>query len=401
MKPRKIVIAYSGGLDTSAAVHFLKNYFKCEIHAYCADLGQNEDWDKVEKRAFKAGADSYKKENLQDHFINDFVFEALKGNGAYENNYLLGTPLARPAIVEGMIKYAHEIGADSLSHGCTTKGNDQIRFELGAILLDSNLKQISPWRIWPFKSREDLQEYCNQNNIEVLQNKDDLLSHDENLVHYTTEGEYLEYLENSLNWKNAKWITCPEKAPNEIEKIKITFEKGIPKQIDRKNYSSVELIKTLNQIGGRNGVGMQDIIENRINGMKVRGIFENPALIILHKAHRHLECTVLNNEVQRIKESLTNTYGDIIYRGLWFSEERKVIQALINKSQDFVSGEVEISMIKGYVYASAVSSTYSLYSRNLVTLHKGDDYDQTDSKGFINTLSYRLLMESGRKKNMQ
>lgn len=400
MNPKKIVIAYSGGLDTTAAIHFLKNYYNCEVHAYCGDLGQKEDWDNVEERAYKAGATSYIRENLQEHFVKDFVFEALKGNATYENNYLIGTPLARPVIIEGMVKYAHKIGADALSHGCTTKGNDQVRFELGSILLDNSLKQISPWRIWPYKSREDLLKYCDENNIEILHSKEDLLSHDENLVHYTTEGEYLEFLENPFNWDHAKWVESPEKAPNKIEKVIINFEKGIPTGINGNNYSPVEIIEKLNLIGGRNGVGMQDIIENRINGMKVRGVFENPALVILNTSHKFLECAVLNRDVQNIKDSLINTYGDIIYKGLWFSDEREIIQALIDKSQKSVTGDIEMSLIKGYAYASSVKSNYTLYSRDQVTLHEGDDYDQNDSQGFINTLSYRLLMESKRNKKI-
>jgi len=401
MNPKKIVIAYSGGLDTTAAIHYLKNHFKCEVHAYCADLGQKEDWDNVEDRAYKAGADGYFKENLQEHFIKGFVFEALKGNAAYENNYLLGTPLARPAIVEGLVKYANSIGADTLSHGCTTKGNDQVRFELGTLILANSLKQVSPWRIWPYKSREDLLDYCSANNIEILHHKDDLLSHDENIVHYTTEGEYLEYLENPFDWHHAKWVTPPEQAPNKKEIVSIRFEKGIPVGINNMKCTPLEVIEKLNKIGGFNGVGMQDIIENRINGMKVRGVFENPALVILNIAHKFIECATLNSDVQRIKDSLIPTYGDIIYKGLWFSEERNVIQALMNKSQQYVTGEVDVALIKGYAYACAIRSDFTLYSRDQVTLHAGEDYNAEDSQGFINTLSYRLKMETIREAKLE
>jgi argininosuccinate synthase len=396
MKPKKIVLAFSGGLDTSAALHYLKKQFGCKVYAFCADVGQRDDWEDLKQRAYTAGAEEFYVADLKEHFINDFVFQALKANASYENHYLLGTPLARPVIVEGMVQYAHKIGADTLSHGCTPKGNDQIRFELSTILLDRNLSIIAPWRVWPFESREDLVEYCEKNKVPIIHSKDDILSHDENLVHFTTEGDYLEHLENAFLWKHACWITPPEDAPDAVEYVTISFKDGVPHAINEKENSPVSIITQLNEIGARNGVGMQDIIENRINGIKVRGIFENPALVILHKAHRQLECATMSGEVQKIRDMLIYEYGEILYKGLWFSEERKVIQALVDRSQRHVTGDVVISLYKGSAVASSIKSDYTLYSRDLVTLHKGLKFESSDAEGFIKTLSMRLHMEAER-----
>ena len=262
--------------------------------------------------------------------------------------------------------------------------------------MDRRLARIAPWRVWPFKSREDLVEYCEQNRVPIIHSKEDLLSHDENLVHYTTEGDYLERLENPFLWKHARWVTPPAEAPDSVEDVTISFKDGIPYAINGETCSPVALIEKLNEIGGRNGVGLQDIIENRLNGMKVRGIFENPALVILHKAHRQLECATMNGEVQKVRDLLVYEYGTILYKGLWFSEERQVIQALVDRSQRHVSGDVVVSLYKGSALAASVKSDYSLYSRDLVTLHKGVDFDSADAEGFIKTLSLRLHTEAER-----
>lgn len=396
ISPRHIVLAYSGGLDTSAALHFLKQHFQCRVSAYCANLGQREDWEKLEARARSAGADDFLADDLREHFIKDFVFPALKANAAYEDHYLLGTPLARPAIVEGLVRYARWLGADTLSHGCTPKGNDQIRFELSAILLDPSLQTVAPWRIWDLASREDLLAYCDTHGIAVQQHKADLFSHDENLVHLTTEGEYLEDIANPFQWRHASWITPPAKAPDRTERVAITFEAGEPVAVDGERLSPAGIIAKLNAVGAANGVGLQDIIENRINGMKVRGVFENPALVILHKAHRFLECATLGGEVQRVRNLLVAEYGQIVYKGLWFSEERKAIQALVDHSQRHVSGHVLVELYKGSCTAAAVKSERTLYSRDLVTLHRGVEFSGAEATGFVRTLGLRLRQEAER-----
>lgn len=397
IKPKHILLAYSGGLDTSAAVHFLKNQFQCRITAFCADLGQREDWHQLEKRALSAGADEFVLEDMKTTFVEDYVFPALKANATYERAYLLGTPLARPAVVRGLIQYARRSDVDCLAHGCTHKGNDQVRFEIAAKYLAPDLPMVAPWRIWTMKSREDLLAYCKSHGIQIVHCAEDLLSHDENLVHITSEGEYLEDPTNEFRWEDACWITPPTQAPNEVEKILIRFEQGVPVSLDGQEMSGVDLIRQLNATGGRNGVGMQDIIENRINGLKVRGIFENPGLFILQTAHQHLEKITLPESVERIRNSLIDVYGEIVYQGLWFSEERNMIQALIDRSQQYVSGDVLIALYKGTCKAVSVSSNYSLYRQNLVSLHEGDAISVEDAQGFLNTIGLRIVAEASRR----
>ncbi|WP_394838611.1 argininosuccinate synthase [Pendulispora rubella] len=400
MNPNHIVLAYSGGLDTSAALRFLKERFGCKVTAYCANLGQREDWKKLEQRAKAAGADVFYVDDVRGHFIENFVFPALKANAVYESHYLMGTPLARPVIVEGMIAYARREGGDALAHGCTPKGNDQVRFELSAILLDKSLPTIAPWRLWDLASREDLLQYCAKHDIPIQHSKEDLFSHDENLVHLTTEGEYLEEIENAFQWQHASWITPPTKAPDHVERVTIDFREGVPIAINGESLSPVDIVVKLNALGARNGVGLQDIIENRINGMKVRGVFENPALVVLHKAHRGLECATLSGEVARVRDLVVNEYSQIVYKGLWFAPERKAIQAMVDYSQRHVSGEVSIDLYKGSCTVAAVRSEHSLYSRDLVTLHRGVEFSGDDATGFLRTMALRYQIEGDRELRM-
>lgn len=399
MKPKHILLAYSGGLDTSTALHFLKRHFDCRVTAYCANLGQKEDWERMKRRAAIAGADELVIEDLRETFIGDFVFPALKANASYERDYLLGTPLARPAIVKGLIEYARKHDVDCLSHGCTQKGNDQVRFEMAAKILAPDLPTVAPWRIWSLQSREDLFAYCQQHGIPVESRPDNLLSHDENLVHITTEGDYLESVANAFDWRDANWITPPTQAPDAIETITLAFRRGVPVSVDGAALGPVELVERLNEAGARNGVGFQDIIENRINGLKVRGVFENPALTILHAAHRKLEKITLGRDVERLRNLVSDDYGDIVYRGLWFSDERLCLQALIDESQKYVSGDVKVQLYKGSCTPCAVESEQSLYSRELVTLHAGRAISGEDATGFLNTLGLRIGIEAARAGN--
>ncbi|AJX22490.1 argininosuccinate synthase [Burkholderia pseudomallei] len=399
MKPKHILLAYSGGLDTSTALHFLKRHFDCRVTAYCANLGQKEDWERMKRRAAIAGADELVIEDLRETFIGDFVFPALKANASYERDYLLGTPLARPAIVKGLIEYARKHDVDCLSHGCTQKGNDQVRFEMAAKILAPDLPTVAPWRIWSLQSREDLFAYCQQHGIPVESRPDNLLSHDENLVHITTEGDYLESVANAFDWRDANWITPPTQAPDAIETITLGFRRGVPVSVDGAALGPVELVERLNEAGARNGVGFQDIIENRINGLKVRGVFENPALTILHVAHRKLEKITLGRDVERLRNLVSDDYGDIVYRGLWFSDERLCLQALIDESQKYVSGDVKVQLYKGSCTPCAVESEQSLYSRELVTLHAGRAISGEDATGFLNTLGLRIGIEAARAGN--
>lgn len=399
MKPKHILLAYSGGLDTSTALHFLKRHFDCRVTAYCANLGQKEDWERMKRRAAIAGADELVIEDLRETFIGDFVFPALKANASYERDYLLGTPLARPAIVKGLIEYARKHDVDCLSHGCTQKGNDQVRFEMAAKILAPDLPTVAPWRIWSLQSREDLFAYCQQHGIPVESRPDNLLSHDENLVHITTEGDYLESVANAFDWRDANWITPPTQAPDAIETITLGFRRGVPVSVGGAALGPVELVERLNEAGARNGVGFQDIIENRINGLKVRGVFENPALTILHAAHRKLEKITLGRDVERLRNLVSDDYGDIVYRGLWFSDERLCLQALIDESQKYVSGDVKVQLYKGSCTPCAVESEQSLYSRELVTLHAGRAISGEDATGFLNTLGLRIGIEAARAGN--
>ncbi|TOY78520.1 argininosuccinate synthase [Burkholderia pseudomallei] len=399
MKPKHILLAYSGGLDTSTALHFLKRHFDCRVTAYCANLGQKEDWERMKRRAAIAGADELVIEDLRETFIGDFVFPALKANASYERDYLLGTPLARPAIVKGLIEYARKHDVDCLSHGCTQKGNDQVRFEMAAKILAPDLPTVAPWRIWSLQSREDLFAYCQQHGIPVESRPDNLLSHDENLVHITTEGDYLESVANAFDWRDANWITPPMQAPDAIETITLGFRRGVPVSVDGAALGPVELVERLNEAGARNGVGFQDIIENRINGLKVRGVFENPALTILHAAHRKLEKITLGRDVERLRNLVSDDYGDIVYRGLWFSDERLCLQALIDESQKYVSGDVKVQLYKGSCTPCAVESEQSLYSRELVTLHAGRAISGEDATGFLNTPGLRIGIEAARAGN--
>lgn len=399
MKPKHILLAYSGGLDTSTALHFLKRHFDCRVTAYCANLGQKEDWERMKRRAAIAGADELVIEDLRETFIGDFVFPALKANASYERDYLLGTPLARPAIVKGLIEYARKHDVDCLSHGCTQKGNDQVRFEMAAKILAPDLPTVAPWRIWSLQSREDLFAYCQQHGIPVESRPDNLLSHDENLVHITTEGDYLESVANAFDWRDANWITPPMQAPDAIETITLGFRRGVPVSVDGAALGPVELVERLNEAGARNGVGFQDIIENRINGLKVRGVFENPALTVLHAAHRKLEKITLGRDVERLRNLVSDDYGDIVYRGLWFSDERLCLQALIDESQKYVSGDVKVQLYKGSCTPCAVESEQSLYSRELVTLHAGRAISGEDATGFLNTLGLRIGIEAARAGN--
>ncbi len=346
-----------------------------------------------------AAADELVIEDLRETFIGDFVFPALKANASYERDYLLGTPLARPAIVKGLIEYARKHDVDCLSHGCTQKGNDQVRFEMAAKILAPDLPTVAPWRIWSLQSREDLFAYCQQHGIPVESRPDNLLSHDENLVHITTEGDYLESVANAFDWRDANWITPPTQAPDAIETITLGFRRGVPVSVDGAALGPVELVERLNEAGARNGVGFQDIIENRINGLKVRGVFENPALTILHAAHRKLEKITLGRDVERLRNLVSDDYGDIVYRGLWFSDERLCLQALIDESQKYVSGDVKVQLYKGSCTPCAVESEQSLYSRELVTLHAGRAVSGADATGVLNTLGLRIGIEAARAGN--
>lgn len=396
MTPKHILLAYSGGLDTSTVLHFLKQHFGCKVTAYCADLGQKENWDRMRERARIAGADDLIIDDLRETFISDFVFPALRANASYERDYLLGTPLARPAIVQGLVEYARKHDVDYLSHGCTQKGNDQVRFEMAAKILAPELPTIAPWRIWSLQSREDLFAYCQQHGVPVESSIDNLLSHDENLVHITTEGDYLENVGNEFKWTDANWLTPPTLAPDAVESVAISFRRGVPYAIDGVEIGPIDLIRRLNEIGARNGVGFQDIIENRINGLKVRGIFENPALTILHTAHRKLEKITLSRDIERLRNMVSDEYGDIVYRGLWFSDERKCLQALVDESQKYVTGVVDLQLYKGSCVATAVRSDASLYSRDYVTLHAGHSISGEDATGFLNTIGMRIGIEARR-----
>jgi argininosuccinate synthase len=398
---KKVVLAYSGGLDTSIILKWLQETYNCEVVTFTADLGQGEELEPARKKAEMFGIKDIRIEDLRGEFVRDFVFPMFRANTVYEGQYLLGTSIARPLIAKRLVEIAQETGADAISHGATGKGNDQVRFELTANALDPSIKVIAPWREWDLRSRTQLLEYAERNQIPIAKDKrgEAPFSVDANLLHTSSEGMVLEDPAVPAPDYVAQRTIDPEKAPNEPEIITIGYEKGDPISINGEKLSPAALLTKLNELGGKHGVGRLDLVENRFVGMKSRGLYETPGGSILLVAHRGIESITLDRGEAHLKDELMPKYAELIYNGFWFSPEREMLQALIDKSQEYVSGEVTVKLYKGSASVIARSSPNSLYSMDLVTFEEGAvAYDHKDAAGFIRLNGLRLKTWAARNK---
>ena len=398
---KKVVLAYSGGLDTSVIIPWLKEHYDdCEVIAACADVGQGEELEPVHDKALASGASKVYIVDLTKEFLEEYVWPTLKAGAVYEGKYLLGTSFARPVIAKALVDIAKSEGADAIAHGATGKGNDQVRFELTVKALAPNLQIIAPWREWDLDSRTAEIAYAKKHGIPVAtENK--TYSMDRNIWHLSHEGSDLEDPANEP--KNSMFlISCaPEDAPDAPEYVSISFEKGIPVAVNGEKMGAVELLTKLNEVGARNGVGIVDICENRLVGMKSRGVYENPGGSILYYAHRELEYLCLDRSTFHYKEGLAIRYGELVYDGMWFCQLREALAAFVDSTQETVTGEVRLKLYKGNIISAGAKSPYSLYSQEFVTFEHDDVYDQADATGFINLfglpLKVRALMQEGQK----
>lgn len=398
---KKVVLAYSGGLDTSVIVKWLQENYDCEVVTFTADIGQGEEVEPARAKAEALGVKQIYIDDLREEFVRDFVFPMFRANTIYEGEYLLGTSIARPLIAKRLIEIANEVGADAISHGATGKGNDQVRFELGAYALKPGIKVIAPWREWDLTSRETLMTYCEKHNIPVDFNKKKKspYSMDANLLHISYEGGVLENPWTEAEDDMWRWSVSPEAAPDVATYIDLTYEKGDAVAINGERLSPATILARLNELGGANGVGRLDIVENRYVGMKSRGCYETPGGTILLKAHRAIESITLDREVAHLKDSLMPRYAEMIYNGYWWSPERKMLQTAIDESQQFVNGEVRVKLYKGAVHVVGRRSADSLFDEKVATFE--DDagaYNQKDAEGFIklNALRMRIAANKGR-----
>lgn len=389
---KKIVLAYSGGLDTSVAIKWLRETYKAKVVAFCADLGQGEDLEEVRKKASRTGASKVYVEDLREEFVRDYVFPMLRANAVYEGSYLLGTSIARPLIAKKQIEIAAKEGAEAVAHGATGKGNDQVRFELTYYALNPGVKVIAPWREWPFDSRSSLIDYARKHRIPVPVTKEKPYSTDRNLLHISYEGGILED-----PWKEPPadmytMITPPEKAPDKPVYIEIGYDRGDPVSINNKKMSPAKMLSALNSIAGDNGIGKIDLVENRYVGIKSRGVYETPGGTVLHVAHRAVESLVLDREVLHLRDSLITRYAELVYYGYWFSAERLALQNLIDDIQKNVKGTVRLKLYKGNCTVVGRKSPNTLYNPELATFEKEEVYNQKDAEGFIKINALRLKL---------
>ena len=393
-KINKVVLAYSGGLDTSVILKWLIETYDCEVIAFSADLGQEEELDYLEEKALKTGAKAVYIDDLKETFVKDYVFPAFRANAVYESQYLLGTSLARPLIAKRQIEIAQIEGADAVSHGATGKGNDQVRFELSYLALNPDIKIIAPWREWTLNSRTSLMEFAKTRGIPVPTTLAKPYSSDRNLLHISYEGGVLEDPWQEPSEDMFTLTVSPENAPDKPEIIEITFKHGDPVAINGKKLSPANLLKELNRLGGRNGIGRTDIVENRFVGMKSRGVYETPGGVILRTAHIAIESITMDREVMHLRDSLIPKYSEIIYYGFWFSPEMKLLQDMIDQTQKNVSGVVRLELYKGNSRVLGRKSDRSLYSENFATFEKDSVFSQKDAEGFIRLNALRLRIQS-------
>lgn len=383
----KVILAYSGGLDTTAIIPWLKENYDYDVVCVCGNCGQAEELDGLEDRALSSGASKLYVEDLTDEFCDDFIMPCVKAHAVYENKYLLGTSMARPVIAKKLVEIARKEGATAICHGATGKGNDQIRFELGIKALAPDLKIIAAWRDpkWNMNSREEEIEYCRAHGINLPFSADSSYSRDRNLWHISHEGLELEDPANEPNYEHLLVLgVTPQKAPDEGEYITMTFEKGIPTSLNGKKMKVSEIITELNKLGGKHGIGIVDIVENRVVGMKSRGVYETPGGTILYEAHQQLEELILDRDTYALKADLGAKFAQVVYEGKWFTPLREAIQAFIDSTQQYVTGEVKMKLYKGNIIKAGTTSPYSLYNESIASFTTGDMYDHHDAEGFIN-----------------
>ncbi len=395
---KKVVLAYSGGLDTSIIIPWLKeNYDNCEVIAVSGDVGQGTELDGLEEKALKTGASKLYIEDLNDEFINDYVFPTVQAGAVYENRYLLGTSFARPIIAKRIAEIALKEGADAICHGCTGKGNDQVRFELAIKAFAPEMKIIAPWRIWDIKSRDEEIDYAEAHNIPLKINRETNYSKDKNLWHLSHEGLDLEDPANEPQYNKKGFLemgVSPEMAPDKPTYVTVSFEKGIPVAIDGVRMGGVDIVKKLNELGGANGIGLADLVENRLVGMKSRGVYETPGGTILYHAHEVLETICLDKETSRMKQHLGIKFADIVYNGQWFTPLREALSAFVTETQKTVTGDVKLKLYKGNIINAGVTSPYTLYDEEVATFDEDEVYDQKDSAGFINLFGLPIKVKA-------
>lgn len=404
-KIKKVVLAYSGGLDTSVIIPWLKeNYDNCEVIAVSVDVGQGTELDGLEEKAIKTGASKLYVEDLKEEFIQKYIYPTLQAGAVYENKYLLGTSFARPIIAKKIAEIAIKEKADALCHGCTGKGNDQVRFELAFKTFAPNLEVIAPWRVWNIKSREDEIEYAEAHKIPLKINRETNYSKDKNIWHLSHEGLDLESPANEPQYEKKNFLelgVSPIQAPDKPTYIKIGFEKGIPTTLDGKKLNGVEMVSALNKIGGKNGIGIVDIVENRLVGMKSRGVYETPGGTILYHAHEVLETITLDKETLRVKQHLAIKFADIVYNGQWFTPLREAMSAFFTETQKTVTGEVKLKLYKGNIINAGVISQYSLHDEEVVTFGEDNVYNQADAVGFINLFGLPVKVRANMEKKIK
>lgn len=391
---KKVVLAYSGGLDTSVIIPWLKENYGCEVIAVCCNLGQPEDYAAVEKKAIKSGASKAYILDVQEEFVADYIWPTVKAGAVYEGKYLLGTSFARPLIAKKLVEVAKAEGADAIAHGATGKGNDQVRFELAIKALSPNTKIIAPWREWDLKSREDCMEFAAKHDIPVVATKSHPYSMDQNVWHLSHEGGDLEEPANAPKDDVYLVSKSPEQAPDVPTTVTIDFKEGVPVAVNGKTGTPLELLQTLNEIGAANGVGIVDIVENRLVGMKSRGVYENPGGAIIMYAHREMEYLCLDRATYHYKELIANKYAELVYDGMWFSPLLAALQAFVDKTQETVIGTVTLKLYKGNIISAGATSPYSLYNHDFVTFEEDDVYNQADAEGFINLFGLPLKINA-------
>ena len=394
----KVILAYSGGLDTTTIIPWLKENFGYEVICCCIDCGQGNELDGLEERAKLSGASKLYIEDLVDDFCDNYIMPCVKANAVYENKYLLGTSMARPAIAKRLVEIARKEGASAICHGATGKGNDQIRFELGIKALAPDIKIIAPWRmtdVWTMQSREDEIEYCKQHGIDLPFSADSSYSRDRNLWHISHEGLELEDPSQEPNYEHLLVLgVTPEKAPDQGEYVTMTFEKGVPTSVNGQKMKVSDIIRKLNELGGKHGIGIVDIVENRVVGMKSRGVYETPGGTILMEAHQQLEELVLDRATMETKKTMADKMAQIVYEGKWFTPLREAVQAFVESTQEYVTGEVKFKLYKGNIIKAGTTSPYSLYSESLASFTTGDLYDHHDADGFITLFGLPLKVRA-------
>ncbi|MEX2606354.1 MAG: argininosuccinate synthase [Kiritimatiellia bacterium] len=391
---KKIVLAYSGGLDTSIILKWLQEEYDAEVICYASDVGQQEELDGMEAKALKHGASKCIVDDVRAQFAKDFVFPMIRANAVYESGYLLGTSIARPLIAKRLVEVAHEHGATAIAHGATGKGNDQVRFELTAYALDPSIEVIAPWRFWKFKSRTELMDYAESRGIDVPVTAKKPYSMDRNLLHISYEGGILEDPWRAPDKEMFMLTTDPEDAPDTPEEIEIGYEKGDAVSLNGESMSALDLMLKLNVIAGKHGIGRVDIVENRYVGMKSRGVYETPAGTILYKGREAVEQLAMDREVLHLRDSLAPKYAELVYNGYWFAPERLMLQAAVDEAASHTTGTVRLKLYKGNITVTGRKSPYSLYDENVATFEKDEVYDQKDAHGFIRLNSLRLRMRA-------